>query len=175
MPPRPDAGDGRKEATQPLWAQRVEARFLEFEPRMTWYQLSGKVGISQGRLSEWNHGRGAPDWKQIQAIADAIEVPVGYLTREDGGPVAFPVLADDEKLLVQAARTVGVLEILKIVFAAAVGKAPPEPQNAKRPDGPVEFGPVRSREGGKSSEDDPGFAVKPKKKPGPKKPGGPSA
>ena len=102
------------------WWEKVERRFEDFEPKMTWSRLAQMTGEHASRMSLWKKGQGLPDLHQVQRIADAIQVPVEYLTREDDAPAAPPVQSVEEKLLLDASRKVGVQKILEVLFAAAV-------------------------------------------------------
>lgn len=117
-----------------LWWQKVERRFEDFEPRLNWAKVSQLTGIIPNRFSLWKKGQGLPDLHQIQRIADAIQVPVEYLTREDGEPVAPPPIQSvEERLLLDASRKVGVPKILEVIFTAAVARheAPQPPQGTE--------------------------------------------
>jgi len=109
------------------WWEKVERRFDDFEPKMNWARLAQLTGLHASRMSLWKKGQGLPDLHQVQRIADAIQVPVEYLTREDDAPAAPPVQSVEEKLLLDASRKVGVQKILEVLFAAAVRTLEPPP------------------------------------------------
>lgn len=83
---------------------------------VTAYKVSKETGISQQTLSDWKKGKSIPKLDKLQKIADYFNVPLDYLTGNDGVMVEShnqPVYLDDEtKEIIDELRTRPEMKIL---------------------------------------------------------------
>lgn len=83
---------------------------------VTAYKVSKETGISQQTLSDWKKGKSIPKLDKLQKIADYFNVPLDYLTGNDGVMVEAhnqPVYLDDEtKEIIDELRTRPEMKIL---------------------------------------------------------------
>ena len=95
----------------------------------------GLFGKNRGWIRDWKHGVGLPDENMLQAIADALDTTVDYLTdktEQKNKPTdEFGELSNSEKRLLQRFRTMDKPRQDMMLRAAGIDPSHPERANKK--------------------------------------------